>query len=82
MLYRLSTRIMYVKTHNKSNIYSKFHVKIVRLKNLNALHSNGDYFSNPIRYLLESNINTHVHNVIVCNKNSRQLLNFLFCQFS
>ena len=35
----------------------------VSLENLSALHSNSFNFINPIRYLLENNINTHAHNV-------------------
>ena len=59
ILYLLNTRIISVKTHNTHNIYSKFHIKIVNLKNLNAVHSNTYYFINPNHYLLESNICTH-----------------------
>ena len=66
----------------KLKVKIKIHIKMVSLKNLNAPPSSSYYFINLIRYLLESNINTHAHNVNVCNKNSRQLLNFLSCQFS
>ena len=51
------------KLRLKVKIRIKIHMKIVSLENLSALHSNSYYFINPIRYLLENNINTHAHNV-------------------